>query len=257
MQPFASLVSIMEDKMVKRTIRKAVTQNPIPPTIDLRDMVRQHLISRGLICMEKAAKRRRHFLKSGQIEKYKQKVCVAVRNFYGKLPVAENGASLQVIQVSSFEKNGYRLKNILFDSFPGWGGIDRYMAYASAALGDSVMAMRIRDGLASLKYLRSRSEVDSDKIIISGCGLGGIVALHLAAIDGKVHGVVVWDCLVSFKFLLEAETYTWPADTFIPNVLLHYDLPELVAALPMSSLVLRPLDGTGAPVSLAFLSRLN
>jgi hypothetical protein len=30
---------------------------------------------------------------------------------------------------------------------------------------------------------------------------------------------------------LEAETYTWPADAFVPQVLLHYDLPELIAAL--------------------------
>jgi len=658
--------------MVKRTIRKAITQNPIYPTVDLRDMVRQHVISRSLACMEKATKRRRHFLKTGQIKKYKQKVCTAVRNFYGKLPLSKNGVPLEVIQVSSFKKNGYRLENVLFDSFPGWqvnatvyvplnftppfpavvipvghsgkqfesyqlpaqffarcgyiavvfdppgqagekkpgndhfidgvrcylvgktsscyfvadalrcidylgtrsdvdlsngvamtgvsgggttttlagllddrvsvlgpscclspladldisqcyagcpethmwrryaegideidllcgavpkptllmagefdevfrvedtrrlakeaqefykaigkgdhfeffvdhaghcysltqarqfvrfmnrwlrnepdrpiqdladdvfaldpyeelqcypstdvnmrsltldqaqelehtrdpntkkilnaasaiagaggisavskgkvgnpfrvwthfwqqiilqpeedielpvtflyaeknptaallhfddkhrnqhlyrngvlaaairfldckqlgfnifsvdlrgwgdsspamypyelsgwGGVDRYMAYASAALGDSVMAMRIRDGLASLAYLRSRSEVDTDKIIISGCGLGGIVALHVAAIDRKVHGVVIWDCLVSFKSLLETENYAWPADTFIPNVLLHYDLPELAAALPMSSLVLRPLDGTSVPVSSALLSRLN
>jgi pimeloyl-ACP methyl ester carboxylesterase len=139
----------------------------------------------------------------------------------------------------------------------GWGSIDRYLAYASAALGDPLMSMRIRDGLASLAYLRSRSEVDSDGIVITGCGLGGIVALHVAAIDTRIKGVLVWDTLYSFMSLLEIEDYTWPHDTFVPNVLLQYDLPELISALTVPVSVLNPLDGRGKSLPVEVIKALN
>ncbi|MGC9349421.1 MAG: acetylxylan esterase [Anaerolineae bacterium] len=138
-----------------------------------------------------------------------------------------------------------------------WGGIDRYLAYATAALGDPVLSMRIRDALAALAYLRTRPEVVPEAVVVSGCGLAGIVALHVAAIDGDVRGAVVWDCPVSFQALLEAEDPIWPAETFWPNVLLHYDLPELVAALPCPVRVLNPLDGTGAPLSDEAIAELD
>jgi cephalosporin-C deacetylase-like acetyl esterase len=139
----------------------------------------------------------------------------------------------------------------------GWAGIDRYLAYTSAALGDSIMGMRIRDALAALAYLRTREEVLPDRIVLTGTGLGGIVALHVAAIDAAVSGVVVWDCPVSIADLISTEDYTWPADTFIPNMLVHYDLPDLVASIPAAVRVVNSLDGTGNPVAQEELVRLN
>jgi len=139
----------------------------------------------------------------------------------------------------------------------GWGSTDRYLAYTSAALGDSVMGMRIRDGLSALAYLRARPEADVDRIVLTGRGVGGIVALHAAAIDCGVKGVVVWNSLISFQSLLEGDSYVWPADVFIPNVLPRYDLPELIGALPCDVAVLNPLDAAGNPLSAQTLESLN
>ena len=40
--------------------------------------------------------------------------------------------------------------------------------------------------------LRQRPEIDPDRIVVGGHGMGGVVALHVAAIDGKsarrLHG---------------------------------------------------------------------
>lgn len=135
-----------------------------------------------------------------------------------------------------------------------WGSIDRYLAYATAALGDPIMAMRIRDALAALAWLRTRPEVALDCIVLTGCGLGGIVALHVAAIDGKAAGVVTWDSLLSFRSLIEAERYPWPADAFIPRVLQHYDLPQLAAALPCPVKLYGLRDGAGQPANEAELT---
>jgi dienelactone hydrolase len=139
----------------------------------------------------------------------------------------------------------------------GWGSPDRTLAYMSNALGDPLMAMRIRDGLAALAYLRTRPEIDAGRLVVSGCGLGGLVALHVAAIDGGARGVVAWDCLASFQALLESERYAWPADAFVPNVLLHYDLPELAAAIPCRASILRPLDGERRPLPAGRLDEMN
>jgi len=120
----------------------------------------------------------------------------------------------------------------------GWGGIDRYLCYTTAALGDSIMAMRIRDGLSALAYLRSRP--DTGRIVLSGCGLGGVVSRHVAAIDGDVDGLVVWDDLRSFEDLVAEESWAWPQDAVYPNVLLHYDIPELTAAIGCEVIELAP-----------------
>jgi cephalosporin-C deacetylase-like acetyl esterase len=138
-----------------------------------------------------------------------------------------------------------------------WAGLDRYLAYTSAALGDPVLAMRVRDALSALAYLRTRPEVRSDRIVITGCGLGGIVALHAAAIDDKVAGVIVWESLVSFQALLEEPNYRWPADAFLPNVLLYYDLPELTASLPCPVQILNPRDGRGVVLLPEAIEKLN
>jgi len=139
----------------------------------------------------------------------------------------------------------------------GWGGVDRTLSYMSNALGDPLMAMRIRDGLSALAWLRQRPEVDPSRIVVTGCGLGGIVALHVAAIADAIHAVVVWDTLASFDLLLEAEQYDWPADVFIPNLLLHYDLPELCASLSCAVSVLNPLGAMRQALSSEGIQALN
>ncbi len=138
-----------------------------------------------------------------------------------------------------------------------WAGLDRYLAYTSAALGDPVLAMRVRDALSALAYLRARPEVRPDRIVLTGCGLGGIVALHAAAVDGEMAGVVIWDSLVSFRALLEEPDYSWPADAFLPNVLLHYDLPELATCLPCPARLLNPRDGRKVVLSAEAVHNLN
>jgi len=139
----------------------------------------------------------------------------------------------------------------------GWGGIDRYLAYATAALGDSVLAMRVRDALAALAWARQRPEVQPERIVLSGCGLGGVVALHAAVIDGQVAGGVIWDSLACFQALLEAKNYVWPADAFLPHVLQYYDLPALAHAAPCPVHIFSPQDGAGQALSEEALGKLR
>jgi cephalosporin-C deacetylase-like acetyl esterase len=137
-----------------------------------------------------------------------------------------------------------------------WGSPDRTLSYVSAALGDSLMAMRVRDGLASLRYLRSRPEVHPDAIVVTGRGLCGLVALHVALIDGGC-AAVVWDAPLGFKTLLEADDCRWSPEAFVPNVLLHYDLPEMAAAIDRPVSFFNPMDGTGRVLDSIAIEMLN
>lgn len=128
----------------------------------------------------------------------------------------------------------------------GWGSIDRYLAYSTAALGDSVTAMRIRDAVACLTWLRCAFKPAKLRIIVTASGCASMIALHAAVIDGGVSGVVTWDGLSSYSSLIGAESYPWPADTFLPGVLRHYDLPELASVLDCPLRLLGLRDGTGA-----------
>jgi len=130
----------------------------------------------------------------------------------------------------------------------GWGHRERWNAYVTAALGDPILAMRIRDGLSALAYLRSRAEIDPEKVVLGGRGMGGVVALHVAAMDGKVAGAFSIEGLASFESLATSEPYSWSPEAFYPNVLKRYDIPDLVP-VPGSSgsvptLIVSPLGPT-------------
>ncbi len=131
----------------------------------------------------------------------------------------------------------------------GWGSRDRWIAYVSAGMGDAVMAMRIRDGLSALAWLRARENIDPVRIIVGGRGLGGIVALHVAAIDGTLAGAFSVDGPASLEEVVAAESYAWPPEIFVPRLLQHYDLPELVAGLPMPVLIATPRDAQRRPLN--------
>jgi len=121
-----------------------------------------------------------------------------------------------------------------------WAAPERWLAYVSAALGDPVLAMRIRDGVAALAWLREQPGIDPGRIVVGGRGMGGIVALHVAAIDGKLRGVFAHEHPASFRMLAEAASYQWPHDAFLPGALLRYDVPELIAGLKMPVLAVNP-----------------
>ena len=123
----------------------------------------------------------------------------------------------------------------------GWGDRHRWMSYVSAAMGDHVLAMRIRDGVSALMYLRSRAEIDPSKVVVGGRGMGGVVALHVAAADGKVAGVFCAEGLASFESLATSTHYAWSHEDFLPDVLRHYDLPELAAGLDVPTVLINPM----------------
>jgi pimeloyl-ACP methyl ester carboxylesterase len=115
-------------------------------------------------------------------------------------------------------------------------------------MGDPVLAMRIRDGLATLAYLRTRKEIDPGKIVVGGHGMGGVVAMHVAAIYAAMDahaphlaGVFEIDAPATFESFAATQEYAWSPEDFFPSVLRYYDLPQLARSLKVPALIINPL----------------
>ncbi len=132
-----------------------------------------------------------------------------------------------------------------------WGDRDRYISYLSAAMGDHIFAQQIRDAAAALAYLKRRKEIDAQRIVVGGHGLGAAVALHVAGLDKDVAGVLAINGLWSFESLAVSKTYSWSLGAFFPNVLRYYDLPDLVGQSQNPLLMVNPLDAEKRPVDSA------
>jgi dienelactone hydrolase len=139
---------------------------------------------------------------------------------------------------------------------PSWGSTERFFAYSTAALGDSTMHMRVRDGLAARAFLAKQPATCRSPVIVTGCGLGAIVASHVAAIDRQVAAAVFWDSLGSFELLLEADDTLWSPECFVPLVLKHYDLPDLLASAGCPVTWINPLDAMKLPLVEERIDRL-
>jgi len=127
----------------------------------------------------------------------------------------------------------------------GWSRMDRW-SHVAAALNDSLMTMRVRDALASIRWLGEQPGVDAGRAVVAGRGSGAVVALIVGALIEGLRGVVCQDPPPGIEALVEAESYAWPTDLFIPGVLRHFDLPELVAAVGEVRVV-HQRDATGDP----------
>jgi dienelactone hydrolase len=144
---------------------------------------------------------------------------------------------------------------------------DNMLSCVGYMLGCSSVAQRVHDALGVLAYVRSRPEIDPARVALLGIGGGAIVALHAAVLDGRVRAVAVCDGLATYRSIVDAPRYVHPVADFVPGALLHYDLPDLAAALygqapvpapqapvpapqaPAHVLILNPQDALGAPLT--------
>ena len=81
--------------------------------------------------------------------------------------------------------------------------------------------------------------------------MGALWALYAAALDSRVRTVVCDGGLLSYHTLATSDRYLHGADIFVWNVLLHFDLPQVAAAVADRRLTLvSPVDAMMNPVDL-------
>lgn len=137
-----------------------------------------------------------------------------------------------------------------------WGDTMNSIAYIGLGADRPIIGLRVKEALAALEWLEHHPDVDPERLYIGGRGQGAIVALLTAFLHGKVKKVLCTEMLSHYGALAEDYPNNWQSDVMIPEVLKHYDLPDLAAACQADILMLNPLDGCRQPTSVEKVTML-
>lgn len=121
-------------------------------------------------------------------------------------------------------------------------------AWASLILGRPLLGQRVADILALVAALSEYSPVS-----IAANGRLTIPALFAAALDKRIESVYLAGGLISYRSIVETETYKAPLANMLFNVLAHTDLPQVAALLaPRRITIAGAVDASGnqAPIDL-------
>lgn len=129
-------------------------------------------------------------------------------------------------------------------------GNDSRLAYLGYFLGEWPLTLRVIDAVRCVDLIRGRTDVDAGRVAMLGHGGAGLVALHAAALDARIQAAATYETLASYRHITRAGQYTVPASSFLPGVLLHYDLPSLVGALaPRATAIVSSVDSLGEAIT--------
>jgi cephalosporin-C deacetylase-like acetyl esterase len=132
----------------------------------------------------------------------------------------------------------------------GWGesAASDFEAATNALMTDRpLFGQRLWDLLEAVHrlcvggYVSGR--IDRTRIGCLGRGSSGLLALYAAALDERIAAAVLWQSPLSYRTLIQ-ERPDFPPSVFLFDVLRHFDLPDLMAAVaPRALLVAEPVDG--------------
>jgi cephalosporin-C deacetylase-like acetyl esterase len=122
-------------------------------------------------------------------------------------------------------------------------------SFLSFHLGRPLLGQRVSDVLSVAAGAKGGSE-------LVGEGAAAPVALHAAALDGRISAVTLEGGLVSWSSVVQTPLSRGQLANVVPGALEVYDLPDLAAAVAPRPLTIRhPVDAAGVPVSRAELEK--
>lgn len=123
-------------------------------------------------------------------------------------------------------------------------GSDYFLSAHSLMLSRPYLGQKTHDVLRVIDWLKS---IGHEEVHLAGRGWGAQPAAFAALLHDSVKTVTLKNALSSYLDLAQTEDYKWPYAIMLPNVLAHFDLPEVHAALKAKSLKndapWGPLDG--------------
>jgi cephalosporin-C deacetylase-like acetyl esterase len=128
------------------------------------------------------------------------------------------------------------------------------MSYMAWFMDESLFGMRVRDVVRGVDYLTER--VSAKGVRVVGKGAGALWAVYAAALDPRIDAAICDRGLLSYRTLTQSDRYLHNASIFLRDVLQHFDLPQVSAAVAPRQLVLvDPVDAMKRPAGLAAARR--
>jgi dienelactone hydrolase len=106
-------------------------------------------------------------------------------------------------------------------------GNEESYAWASLILGKPLAGQRTTDLLAVVQGLRSHGR----RMVLAARGHVTVPALFATALEPAIDAVYLAGGLASFQSIVDTEDYNHPFANFVPGMLLHTDLPDLMRAI--------------------------
>jgi dienelactone hydrolase len=143
---------------------------------------------------------------------------------------------------------------------PGHGRFhqeEEAFAWASMMLGKSLLGQRVTDILALAQALRSHPAAKDRRFVIAARETMTVPALFTAAVDAGIESLYLSGGLVSFRSIVETESYTHPLANFLPGLLEHMDLPAVAASVaPRAITFAGGVNGAGEGMDSSALRRV-
>jgi hypothetical protein len=147
---------------------------------------------------------------------------------------------------------------------------EQHYAWSSLILGKPLLGQRVSDILAAAQALRSRADLAGRRITVAARGMLTPAAQFTAALDKGIDALYLAGGLVSYRSVLETEEYLGgnyhsagsrsQSDlfgSFVPSLLKHTDLPELMASIaPRRVFLARPIDAAGRTADATLVRKL-
>ncbi|MGH9617590.1 MAG: alpha/beta hydrolase [Acidobacteriaceae bacterium] len=112
------------------------------------------------------------------------------------------------------------------------------LSYMSWSMDRSLLGMRVRDVVQSVNFAINTPQADGKNLHVIGKGMAGLWCLYAAALDSRIRSLISVESLLSYRSLASVDRYLYGADVFVPDVLLHFDLPQIAAAVASRPLTL-------------------
>jgi cephalosporin-C deacetylase-like acetyl esterase len=109
--------------------------------------------------------------------------------------------------------------------------MDTRAAYAAWSMDRSLLGMRVQDVVRCVDYAMGREGVDKQRFHLIGKGQAGLWCLYAAALDERIPHLICAESLLAYRLLAQSDRYLYGADVFLPDILQHFDLPEIAAAI--------------------------
>ena len=129
--------------------------------------------------------------------------------------------------------------------------VEAAITYMTWEADESLFGMRVQDVVRSLDYAVSRTDVNQKRLRVAGKGAGALWVLFAAILDERISDLTLEHGLLSYGTLASADRYTHSTAIFVPDLLRHFDLPQLAAQLAGCNLtIVSPVDHMKRPVDL-------
>jgi hypothetical protein len=113
----------------------------------------------------------------------------------------------------------------------------------------TLIGLRMDDVFSAINNLCSQRSADCSDISAQASGAYGAVLLYAAVLDPRFAHISVDHSLSSYRSVVDSNLHRDVSESILPGALLHFDLPDVVAALGERVTVTNPIAADGEVIS--------